>query len=127
MVQFYPTLKPVAMKYGTYWRENFPDETDWSGELSMPQQKKERVLLHLFNKPGQPSATIDLPDEDRYDVAVDPVELKGEAISFQLGGMGGPKFSGTMKADQINGTVTDNNGQGPLVLTKMAPSGAKKQ
>jgi hypothetical protein len=121
-VQFYPTLKPVAMKFGTYWHEVVPGETDWNGTLEIPQQMKTPVVLHLYNTGDQVAATVDVPSQDKYDAAISPVTLNGNQLAMDLGD---GKFSGTMEGDKINGTYSDKNGKTPVVLTKMAAPGPK--
>ena len=133
-VQFYPTLKPVAKKFGVYKQsaENIvPDKTSeaappaahgpetstWTGVLHTPDQHEQRVVLHVFGSDDNLSATADSPDENAYAIPVGKVLLTSNALRFSLPEFGG-EFSGTLAGTQATGIYSQNGTQMPLVLTK---------
>src|SRR5207302_9104965 len=72
-VQFYPTLKPVAKKFGVYKQaaEAIPPEptakphgaatSTWTGILHTPERSAQRVILHVYGSGNDLTATADSP------------------------------------------------------------------
>ena len=133
-VQFYPTLKPVAKKFGVYKMsaENVvpdktteaappaphgPETSTWVGILHTPDQHEQRVILHVFGSGENLSATADSPDENAYAMPVAAIALTSNSLRFSLPQFGG-EFNGTLAGSQATGTYSQNGTQMPLVLSK---------
>jgi hypothetical protein len=134
-VQFYPTLKPVAKKFGVYKMsaENVepektseaappatkygPETSTWTGVLHTADQHEQHVILHVYGSGANLSATADSPDENSYGIPVSNVVLTSNALRFSLPQFGS-EYSGTLAGSQATGTYSQNGTQMPLVLTK---------
>ena len=133
-VQFYPTLKPVAKKFGVYKMsaENVvpdkttevappaphgPETSTWAGILHTPDQHEQHVILHVFGSGENLSATADSPDENAYAMPVASIALTSNSLRFSLPQFGG-EFNGTLAGSQATGTYSQNGTPMPLVLSK---------
>jgi putative intracellular protease/amidase len=110
--QIQPTI-PLA------YREQ---ETLWQGVYHPAYPKPEPALpliLHLAKVEGQYRATIDVPSESTFGVALADVRMDRGQLHFSLDSDHGPlDFRGTLTGDSISGDLTHAGSTTPLTLSK---------
>ena len=91
---------------------------DWAATIAMPNAGSQRLVMHVRTGTGGTVATLDLPDQLAYGVAVRPFTRQGQTVRFTMPA-NGATFEGALAADgkSIAGTWTGPAYKGPLTFT----------
>ena len=97
---------------------------DWEGTLNAGAAKL-RLVLHVAQKDGRLSATLDSPDQGATGLAVDTIDVTANAIRFTMKSLGAA-YEGKFSKDgsQIEGEFSQLGNTLPLTFKRVGPSGA---
>jgi len=132
-VQFYPTLKPIAEKFGVYKkdreqvprdeaaaaRDHGPETSTWTGSITDDSGVK-HLVLHVYGSAGNQGATVDSLDEHQMDMPVTSINLTDSSLRFTMKQFN-VEYSGTGDSARITGALSENGKPLPLVLTRSVP------
>lgn len=100
---------------------------DWSGTLVVPTAQL-RVLLHVTQADSGLAATMDIPDQNAFDLAADATELRADTLQvrfdrFQI------RLDLAVASDSLRGTFSQGPARLPLALgpDTSAPMSARPQ
>lgn len=89
----------------------------WEGVLDVGTAKLKLVLKLAKTPDGTYLATLDSPNQGAYDLAVDTIMLKDQALHFEMKRIGG-SYDGKMSEKQITGQWSQGGRTWPLVFQK---------
>ena len=88
----------------------------WKGEMNIGVQKLETAFDIKADGNGY-SATFDVPAQGAYDIPVDETNFQDGHLQLTMSALGA-RYSGTLKADVIEGEFTQNGMTFPLNLAR---------
>lgn len=100
-------------------------EGAWSGTLEAGEQHI-RVVLHVSNKDGKLSATMDSPDQGATGIPIDSVTVEGNRIRFSIQALTAA-YEGVLDAGKIDGTFSQAGQKLPLVFERAKPKAAARR
>lgn len=76
---------------------------NWQGSINLPQGPLE-VTVDLTEANGAWTGTIDIPAQQAQDLALEPVTVNGNEVTFAIKGVpGNPTFKGTVSGTKMTG------------------------
>jgi len=100
-------------------------EGAWSGTLDAGEQHIQ-VVLHVSNKDGKLSATMDSPDQGATGIPIDSVTVEGNRIRFSIHALTAA-YEGILAAGKIDGTFSQAGQKLPLVFERAVPKAAARR
>ncbi|GAB5527221.1 MAG: alpha/beta fold hydrolase [Roseivirga sp.] len=91
---------------------------DWNGALDV-QGRQTRIILHISEKDGQLSATLDSPDQGANGLPISSITFEANVLKFELANIGA-SYTGTFADNGFSGNWNQGGGSLPLNFKREA-------
>jgi pimeloyl-ACP methyl ester carboxylesterase len=112
-------LASIAFAGSQEQTEQVKPEGDWKGTIEASGVKLD-LVLHITQKDGALSATLDSPDQGATGLAIDSISVTGKSLKFEMKSLGA-SYEGVFSADgsQINGEFSQQGVKLPLTFKRV--------
>ncbi len=109
-----PTATPAATEQPAM--TNSPLDGQWEGAIDIAGTQLD-IIVKFTSAGDALSATIDIPQQGAFDLALNDVSLEGDAVHFAIGAVGAT-FDGTVDGENISGDFAQAGATGTFALAR---------